>query len=390
VVIAIIGTLIALLLPAVQAAREAARRMQCSNNIKQIALALHNHYDSHSEFPPCYDDLGRFGGNNWVFNASPGTSVFLAPYMEMSALYSAFTSFSGPSSRVIWDSPGFSDTGSISAFICPSSGAYARKLPSASSFSAPVPWGPANRANGAPNNYVFSMGDAYWSINTNFNPPAPYTRLEPFCYMQPSEESQSFYVGSRMMFYKNVRKTFGHLADGSSNTAAISECLTPAKFQGSSTRENVAMILGQSGSGGYTSDRHGIPGYCATAVLAYGDEFPNESNQSMTTPVQRAAQEVELRGFIAFLGYWTSNLFSTIAPPNSPMCVQNDYSWGMLPPASYHTTGVNVGLFDGSVRFVSNAVDCGDQNEPAPGRGPSPYGVWGALGSPDGGESKSL
>jgi hypothetical protein len=90
------------------------------------------------------------------------------------------------------------------------------------------------------------------------------------------------------------------------------------------------------------------------------------------------------------MGWWNANSFSTIAPPNTPMCLYHDGTWGMLPPASYHTGGVGVGLFDGAVRFVSNAVDCGNQNAAAVGQGASPYGVWGALGSPNGGEGKSL
>ncbi|MFI4876580.1 MAG: DUF1559 domain-containing protein [Blastopirellula sp. JB062] len=73
VVIAIIGVLIALLLPAVQQAREAARRMTCSNNFKQMALAVHMYNDSFSQFPPGYDKY------EWTWMAR------LLPYIEQSA-----------------------------------------------------------------------------------------------------------------------------------------------------------------------------------------------------------------------------------------------------------------------------------------------------------------
>src|SRR5438876_1373568 len=79
VVIAIIGVLVALLLPAVQAAREAARRAQCSNNLKQLSLALLNYETVHNTLPPAGIDSNQM---SWA--------VLLLPYFEQQALYDQF------------------------------------------------------------------------------------------------------------------------------------------------------------------------------------------------------------------------------------------------------------------------------------------------------------
>jgi prepilin-type N-terminal cleavage/methylation domain-containing protein/prepilin-type processing-associated H-X9-DG protein len=82
VVIAIIGILIALLLPAVQAARESARRTQCNNNLKQIALGLHKYHDSYKKFPPGeLTATGSSANRNWVW------SVLVLPQIEQEGLY---------------------------------------------------------------------------------------------------------------------------------------------------------------------------------------------------------------------------------------------------------------------------------------------------------------
>jgi prepilin-type N-terminal cleavage/methylation domain-containing protein len=93
VVIAIIGILVALLLPAVQAAREAARRMQCGNNLKQLGLALHNYHDTFKTFPPALLNSGHVSATYVAANFPEGPRnhsghLFLLPFIEQNTLHS--------------------------------------------------------------------------------------------------------------------------------------------------------------------------------------------------------------------------------------------------------------------------------------------------------------
>ena len=110
VVIAIIGILIALLLPAVQAAREAARRSQCGNNLKQLALGLHNFESSHKKYPPSFS--GELGGN-WSAQAR------VLPYLEEGNLYENID-FSADYSSVLMPDGSRLSAQRINTYLCPS------------------------------------------------------------------------------------------------------------------------------------------------------------------------------------------------------------------------------------------------------------------------------
>jgi prepilin-type N-terminal cleavage/methylation domain-containing protein len=148
VVIAIIGILVALLLPAVQAAREAARRMQCSNRLKQLGLACHNFHDVYNNFPPGYNglvnedrtapryDAGSTAPGFWA-NPWLGTNAYLLPYMEQQNLadnimvefnptkYADDPRFpNAPSCETVWWSDGSTwgvGWAKLPTLICPSS-----------------------------------------------------------------------------------------------------------------------------------------------------------------------------------------------------------------------------------------------------------------------------
>jgi prepilin-type N-terminal cleavage/methylation domain-containing protein/prepilin-type processing-associated H-X9-DG protein len=138
VVIAIIAVLIALLLPAVQSAREAARRAQCTNNLKQIALGMHNYHDTNGCFPFA------------LIQASGRYSCFtgILPYLEQAPLFAAYNTSVGPRDMANTTTSGTT----VSAYLCPSmSVPYQKPDISFSDFLAPT-------------SYATSNGDVYANL----------------------------------------------------------------------------------------------------------------------------------------------------------------------------------------------------------------------------------
>tara|TARA_B100000809_G_scaffold197411_1_gene197032 strand:- start:421 stop:1509 length:1089 start_codon:yes stop_codon:yes gene_type:complete len=124
VVIAIIGILVAMLLPAVQAAREAARRMQCTNNMKQLGIALHNYHSAYNTFPSNINNPGSYelGNDNWWYGSS--FLVHLLPYLEEGDLFGEID-FSYPLNTFWQDSHPIIhgkelEDYVVTAYVCPS------------------------------------------------------------------------------------------------------------------------------------------------------------------------------------------------------------------------------------------------------------------------------
>ena len=342
VVIAIIGILIALLLPAVQAAREAARRMQCTNQLKQIGLALQNYHDAYKSFPAARSNFTRIAGSREQW--SP---MFVCmPFMEMQALYdttvtklSAATTLSGNHPHDLIRVP-------LPDLWCPSDGNAQLTEEDYGMYKV---------------SYIDCRGDvmqrAVWTDGAlaDANNRSVFDRCCP-----------------RMGFAPFYWKDTAGIVDGTSNTIAYSETVTSTRSNDRRVKGGVATYLGTSTGTWLTTcmSRVGSDGFLTGSVT---DSY---------------------RGTRATNGRYTMGAFSTVLPPNGPSCTPFgwDSGWQVGSATSNHTGGVNVVLFDGAVRFISQTIDCGRSTvyHAVPPTGESIYGLWGALGSCDGGESKTL
>jgi prepilin-type N-terminal cleavage/methylation domain-containing protein/prepilin-type processing-associated H-X9-DG protein len=299
VVIAIIALLVGLLLPAVQSAREAARRAQCVNNLKQVALAAHGYHSALGSFPP--------GAS--VFPSQASSLVFLMPFIEGSNAYNAFN-FSKNVSSAAENLTARHVNSSV--YVCPSdpSVGFWQDLDPVSG----LPAGVDGRAN-----YYGNLGTNGWV----------YERLTAL-----AKDGNQLGV-----FAFNSATTLDAITDGTSSTALYAEVRR----------------------GGYPSvhdafDVSGVPAPAWGAASA----TTNVNNFWPPAACNTPAVKIGYTGLQYQNGsYLLSALYTHTVPPNYPGrdCVRfPTFDQGHLAARSAHPGGVNVAFADGSVHFIKSAI----------------------------------
>ncbi len=306
VVIAIIGVLVALLLPAVQAAREAARRSQCQNNMKQLGLALQLYHNGHGRFPlgaacTSADCAGDFRHPDW------GTTwaIAILPHLEQSARFAAWNS-SQPSDQQpeVTGMP-------LSAMNCPSAQRHEATFGSASP-GTPFPPGLYAKAN-----YGANYGGGWANEDDGNNGFAgSVTWAGPNRGVFSSRTPEGDPYGARL----------ASITDGSSNTILLAEILT---------RES-------------NWDCRGCWGRNMGAIFsAYTGAIPDDGPAGIATPNKYSVED--FRDFPVYCG--------GSGDPLTDCDDESDEGRGGVAARSRHPGGVNVVLCDSAVRFVNNPID---------------------------------
>ena len=360
VVIAIIAILIALLLPAVQQAREAARRTQCRNNLHNIGLALHNYHDAYGMF------TFAKGGSTGDFTSGSNTCmgnwdrlsgfISLLPYLDQAPLYTQISN-GGPAATDCGNPFAVSPGGPFA-----SDWAYQPWQKQVPVLRCPSDRFVGNTPNWGKSNYAFCLGDTIEGNNAN----KTWWTPEP-----------------RGMFYYQSRMGIQDIKDGASNTIAMGERALGQAGTREAIADTAVNIAGMPQN----------PKVCADTVQQ-GKYLPAVTLSSTTwggAPAWNGMNWAD--GNPSFVG------MTTILPPNSPSCTVGawDGDWGIFSASSRHEGGTFVLMGDGAVRFISESIDAGNPSNPSPDTtvapgtgslpgGPSPYGVWGSLGTANGGE----
>jgi prepilin-type N-terminal cleavage/methylation domain-containing protein len=202
VVIAIIGVLVSLLLPAIQAAREAARRSQCQNNMRQLGIATHSYHDSKKKLPSSVRPFASF-------TVRAGAFVLLLPYLERDDLFDQYdfgVSWSHANNLPI-------SATRMSTFECPSSPTQGTKDHNPDGVSPGAPWNPIV----AVGDYGSSLGvhPGLVAIGQAKTPPVPVQGS--YAVSSTNEKPTNGFLP------KNAAINFGHVTDGLSNTIAFIE-----------------------------------------------------------------------------------------------------------------------------------------------------------------------
>jgi prepilin-type N-terminal cleavage/methylation domain-containing protein len=308
VVIAIIGMLIALLLPAVQAAREAARRMQCANNQRQWLLALHNYHDVHQCFPP--------HGIREASDGGPGTLPRAMPFIEQAALVQNYdfsqNVFSGGSGYNSY----YDELRAVRLNIL--------TCPSDSNFKT------ARASEGG--SYCVCRGSAIDDasiVDSSAN---------------PSTADGLFRMGYGI--------ALGHIHDGTSNTLALSEGLYPLD-------RNIPIPTG-SLSSKYPIYSRGFAGFASEAPTSPGG-IALEANMDVKGWSAEATQLGHADHCLLWLPSRTAYLtFDTYSTPNNIAVGdiwQRNTTNQFIVARSYHTGGVVTVRADASTHFESNSID---------------------------------
>jgi prepilin-type N-terminal cleavage/methylation domain-containing protein/prepilin-type processing-associated H-X9-DG protein len=326
VVIAIIAVLIALLLPAVQGAREAGRRMQCVNNLKQFGIALHNYHDINNCFPNGAITPTLGNGARWSLHAQ------LLGMLEQRALYDAANFVTGPGGPT--QAINFTvDATVVPTFLCPSDGL---------SFTIRGPSG-------------FAVTNYFGSIGSTIGLPNPQP-LSSGIFCDYDIVLSSFLAGGTPTHVKAI--SLKEVTDGTSNTIMFGEGLVSESVWSSQMRRN-AIFGATPVAQAKTADVWSIP---SPLIIVAMQACSDVARQNQASPPKTGGS----RGGRWVFGAMGDTLFNTIVPPNA-----GQYQWTACSDASNsnvatdapivnatsnHPGGCNFLFADGSVRLVKDSV----------------------------------